>query len=192
MHNNLLETLKIVDGEIQHLSYHQKRYENSLKSLNINPNQSLEELLNPPKEGIFRCRVVYYDKIIKVEYLPYTQTDIDSLALIYCDTINYALKYENREELDMLFTLRGDCDDILIVKNQLLRDTTRANIAFFDGSQWYTPKEPLLYGTTRARLLEAKEIIASSLHVSDLVNFSQIAVMNAMIGFRIVKNGIIS
>jgi 4-amino-4-deoxychorismate lyase len=191
MSNTLLETIKIVDGEPLHLDYHQQRVENSLRTLNLKNNFSLNDHLNPPTDGIYRCRVIYNESILKIEYFPYTFSAINSLKLIHCDTIDYSLKYENRDQLNTLFDLRIDCDDILIVKNSLLTDTSKANVAFFDGSKWFTPATPLLYGTTRARLLDENKIFEKSLHVSDLSNFSKVAVLNALVDFCVLKDGII-
>lgn len=192
MNNNLLETIKAIDGEIQHLSYHQSRYENSLRTLNKTIKYDLKEFITPPKEGVYRCRVIYNENDINVTYHPYAFNEINSLKLLTDDTIDYPLKYENRTELDRLFDLRGECDDILIVKNSLLTDTSKANIALFDGSKWYTPKNPLLQGTSRARHLDQGRILERTLHVDDLSSFSEVAVLNAMVDFYIVKNGIIS
>ena len=192
MNNNLLETIKAIDGEIQHLSYHQARYENSLRTLNKKIKYDLKEFITPPKEGVYRCRVIYNENDLDVTYHPYTFNEINSLRLIVDDTIDYPLKYENRTELNRLFDLRQECDDILIVKNSLLTDTSKANIALFDGSKWYTPKNPLLLGTSRARHLDEGRIFERTLHIDDLSSFSEVAVLNAMVDFYIVKNGIIS
>lgn len=191
MHNNLLETIKIVDGKALHLPYHQQRVENSLKTLNISKKISLKEHLSPPQNGTYRCRVLYRESILKLEYFPYAYSAINSLKLVYCDTIEYELKYENRDKLDALFALRENCDDILIVKKSLLRDTSKANLAFYDGSKWFTPSAPLLHGTTRARLLHEKKIFEKALHVSDISQFSKVAVLNALVDFCVLKDGII-
>ena len=53
---------------------------------------------------------------------------------------------------------KGDCDDILIIRNGLITDMSYANVAFFDGTQWLTPRIPLLAGTCRERLLETGPI----------------------------------
>ena len=191
MNNTFFETIKIVDGEPLYLDYHQQRVENTLNTLGYHNSFDLKEYIDPPKEGVFRCRVTYNDAILKVEYLPYQLSAVDSLKLIHCDTIEYSLKYENREDLNALFKLREKCDDILIVKNSLLTDTTKANIALFDESKWYTPTLPLLHGTTRSRLLSDNKIFEKTLHVSDINNFSKVAVLNAMVDFYLVKDGII-
>ncbi|WP_345992456.1 aminotransferase class IV family protein [Sulfurimonas sp. HSL-1716] len=191
MNKNLLETIKIIDGKIQNLSYHQARYENSLHTLNKEARYHLQELIVPPTKGIYRCRVIYNEDDVTVSYHPYTFHEVTSLKLIHNDNINYSLKYENREYLDLLFEQREGCDDIVIVKNGYITDTSKANLAFFDGSKWYTPASPLLYGTTRARYLDEGKIFEKQISADEMQEFANVAVLNAMVDFCIVKNGII-
>ena len=98
----------------------------------------------------------------------------------------------DRKEIDKLFEKRGKADDILIVKNGFITDTSIANIAFFDGKKWFTPKTCLLRGTTRERLLKEKKIFEKDIRVEDIKRYKKIALLNAMIGFYIVENCIIT
>lgn len=175
-----LETIRALDGEIFHLEYHQWRLAKTLAKHN------LQALLNPPKKGLYRCRVLYDLQNIQIEYIPYTKRSIKTLKLIYNDDIEYEKKYSNRSSLDELFALRAECDEILIVKSGLIRDTSIANVAFFDGSEWITPRRPLLEGTTRERLLREKKIVARDVFVDDLAAFRGLALMNAMVDFDII------
>jgi 4-amino-4-deoxychorismate lyase len=183
---NFLETIKAIGGEVQHLSYHQKRYEGVLNSLGIKKVHNLKELLNPPKKGLYRCRVVYSIEDVEVEYIPYVKRQVQKLKLVESNTIEYSKKYADRKELDALFLQKGDGDEIIIIKNGLVSDTSIANIAFFDGMLWLTPKKPLLQGTTRARLLENGKIFEKEIRAEDIFNFEKIALMNAMIDFDII------
>jgi 4-amino-4-deoxychorismate lyase len=105
---------------------------------------------------------------------------------VHNNEIEYCKKSTSREELDDMFKKRKDCDDVLIIKNSLITDTTIANVAFCKNGLWYTPKKPLLEGTTRARLLDEKKIIQKDIRVQDLNEYSHIALMNAMIDFDII------
>lgn len=187
-----LETIRCVDGSALHLSHHQKRLNDSLASLNIEKYYHLESLIIPPSEGIFRCRVLYDADTISIEYHPYSSRSVISLKLIHADTLEYPLKYANRHELDTLFAQRGECDDVLIVRHGLLTDTTIANIALYIDGAWRTPKNPLLMGTTRARLLEEGFLIPETLRPADIAKSERFALMNAMVGFIEVENGIIT
>lgn len=187
----VFETICCIDGAAQHLAYHQARLDHALQTLGANEKIDLASSINPPEEGMYRCRFVWNPLNTSIEFIPYTPRSITSLTLIYDDTIEYSLKYSDRQHLNTLFELRGECDDVVIVKNSLLSDTTIANLALKIDGQWYTPESPLLEGTTRARLLDEGFLLTAPLSPSDLANASSIAIMNAMVGFLEVENGII-
>ncbi len=75
---------------------------------------------------------------------------------------------------------KENCDDILIVKNGIITDTSFSNIAFFDGKQWKTPKSPLLKGTCRERLLCEQKIFEKDINLNDLSNYKCYKLINAM------------
>ena len=186
MNNSFLETIKSVEGESLNVFYHQKRYEGVLRSLGATKFKNLRACLNPPKHGVFRCRVVYSKDAVEVTYHAYVKRDVKTLKLIYDDEIEYSKKYADRKKLDELFLQKDEADDILIIKNNLVTDTSVANIAFFDENRWITPAQPLLKGTARARLLDQGKIFEQEIRVEDLKNFSKVALLNAMIDFDII------
>ena len=185
--SSYLETIKLVDGEIYNIEYHQKRYESVLDSLGVGKKEDLSKYINPPKFGIYRCRLVYTHNDIDVSYHEYKKREINSLKLVFNNDIEYSQKLENRDEINALFELREDCDDILIIKNLLICDTSIANVAFYKDGKWFTPKEPLLKGTTRARLIDEGKIIESDIKVQDIRSFSKVALLNAMIDFDVLQ-----
>lgn len=188
MENSYLETIKSVDGELFNMSYHQKRYEDVLDSLGIKEKEDLAQYLNPPKLGIYKCRLVYKSESIEVTYHEYKKRDISSLKLVFDNDIEYSLKSTCRDKIDELFAQKEDADDILIIKDLHVCDTSIANIAFYSNGEWITPKKPLLKGTTRARLLDEGKIIEADIKVQDIKSFSKIALLNAMIGFEVLDN----
>jgi 4-amino-4-deoxychorismate lyase len=187
----LLETIKAVDGEILHLKYHQDRLNRSMAALGYDAHYELKELLDPPETGSYRCRVVYDNHTIDICYLPYSTKKIRSLKVVHDDTIEYALKYHNRDALNTLFQQRAQCDDVLIIKNGYVTDSTIANVAFYDGKRWLTPKNPLLKGTTRQRLLDSSWLVERAIKVTELKNYQQSALFNALMGFVELEDGII-
>ncbi|MEA3330150.1 MAG: aminotransferase class IV family protein [Campylobacterota bacterium] len=184
--NDFLETIKAVDGELFHMPYHQKRYESVLSSLGFKNFQNLREYLEPPKWGVYRCRLVYSPDTIKVTYHEYKKRDINSFKLIFNNDIEYSFKSSSREEIDALYEQRDGCDDILIIKNLLVTDTSIANIAFYDSGMWITPKNPLLKGTTRARLIDEGKLFEADIKAQSLRKFSKVALLNAMIDFDVL------
>ena len=187
----LLETIRCEEGDPLHLPYHQKRLDDSLQSLCIHASYDLKALISPPPSGVFRCRFLYDATHCFIEYIPYSPKKIASLKLIHANQLEYPLKYSDRSTLNELWEQRGKCDDVLIVKNGYLTDTTVANIALFIEGKWFTPKSPLLRGTTRARLIKEKILIPATLTPSDISKATRIAVLNALVGMIEVENGII-
>ncbi|MCX6073609.1 MAG: aminotransferase class IV [Campylobacterales bacterium] len=189
--NTLLETLRCEGGRVHHLPYHQQRVDRSLRILGENTSYDLSSLIIPPDSALYRCRFLYTPTSFSIEFHPYTARKISTLRLIHGDHINYPFKYVQRESLNALFDQRNGCDDVLIIKNNRLTDTTIANIALYLDGQWLTPLIPLLEGTTRARLIDEGKITTAYLTLSDARNATKIALMNAMMGWVEMENGII-
>ncbi|ABV66540.1 conserved hypothetical protein, putative para-aminobenzoate synthase component I [Aliarcobacter butzleri RM4018] len=178
------ETIKCEDFEVFNLDYHQKRVANTI-GLNIN----LQEYINPISEELLRCKLIYDENgVVDVLYFPYKKREIKSFKIIFDNEIEYSKKYLNRAKLDELYEKRDDCDEVIIIKDGIVTDTTIANIAIFYENSWITSKNCLLGGTTRARLLEEKKLFEKDITLDMLKNASKVALMNAMIGFDEIKN----
>ena len=183
----LLETIKIEDGEIHNLNYHQNRCTKSRQTLfHSSDVLDLSSIIIAPKVGLYRCRILYAEKVHSIEYIPYTPKEIQTLKIVSSD-IEYNLKYANRDALNTLLESNKDVDEVIIEKDGYLTDTTISNIAFFDGKQWLTPEKPLLQGTMRAKLIDEGFLQPKEIKQADLQNYSQVALMNAMIGFKILN-----
>ncbi|MEA2050103.1 MAG: aminotransferase class IV [Campylobacterota bacterium] len=177
------ETIKCFDKEVFNLEYHKKRI-----SKTVGMNFNLEEYIYPQSDNLQKCKVIYdKNEIIDISYSDYKIKDINSFKLVVSNQIIYNKKSTKRESIDNLYMKKGLCDEIIIVKNNLITDTSIANIAILIDDIWYTPKIPLLYGTTRERLLDNKKIIKKDISIDELLNAKKIALMNAMIGFYIVE-----
>ncbi len=188
----LLETVRIEDGKPCNIKQHNRRFNRTRKELfGIEEDFDLKKVISPPiKEGIFRCRITYKDKILAIEYIPYKPKTFHKFKIIQSD-IDYKYKYINRMGLEQLKAESLPFDDIIIEKDGFLTDTTIANIAFYDGDFWLTPQKPLLEGTMRNKLLEEGKLIEGDIRQENLDMFSHFAIMNAMVGFQIQKNIII-
>jgi 4-amino-4-deoxychorismate lyase len=183
----LLETIKIEDGEIHNLSYHQHRCTKSRQILfDCHDVLDLSSFIDAPKTGLYRCRIIYGEVLHSIKYIPYTPKEIQSVKIVSSD-IEYSLKYANRDALNALLESNKDVDEVIIEKKGYLTDTTISNIAFFDGEQWVTPVKPLLEGTMRAKLIDEGFLQPKEIRKKDLQNYSKVALMNAMIGFKILN-----
>ena len=189
----LLETIKFENGKFANVELHQERINRSWIDLYGSENKIdlVSELemfqANSQKSyinhKIYKCRIVYSKTIQSIELLPYTLPKIKSLKLVLDDSINYNFKFENREKINQLFAKRENCDDILIVKNGLITDTSFCNILFFNGKKWLTPEKPLLKGIQRQLLIDSEIAETANISFSDLHNFTKARLVNAMIGF---------
>lgn len=181
------ESIKLQNGAFFRLKYHQERVNKAF--LAFYPNEEPISLLETmsqhvvPQKGIFKCRIVYDSTVQSVEFTPYNMREIKSLQLLKCDLPSLPYKAEDRTGFNFAFAKRGNCDDVLLLKNGLLTDTSYSNIALFDGKDWFTPRIPLLYGTNRAELLETGKIMEKDIKAEELKNYKQIALFNAMIEF---------
>lgn len=182
-----VESIKLKDGVFYRLKLHQERVNKAFVACYPDEEPiSLFEILNQsliPQAGIFKCRIVYDSTVSLLEFVPYNRREIRSLKLVETELESYPYKLEDRTGFNAAFAQRGDCDDVLLVKNGLLTDTSYCNIALYDGKSWVTPRLPLLYGVNRADLLAHEKLIEKDIHVGELKNYQKIALFNAMIEF---------
>ncbi len=184
----LLETIRFENGEFSNTEYHFRRMHQSVKtcfrqSLKFDPEKVLQEALPTMenKQGLFKFRLLYANNNYQWEFVPYNLPDIKTLKPVVANNIEYRCKFIDRSSLNNLRQLKGKADDILIIKNGEVTDTSFANIVFYDGSRWVTPKNPLLKGTRRAALLDAGIITEAIITLDDLSNFEEARIINAMI-----------
>jgi 4-amino-4-deoxychorismate lyase len=189
----LFETIRLEDGVLKNLEYHNFRLNHSRKVLfDISDTIDLQQLIQIPstyKQGLYKCKVTYGKKEVKrFEFEPYLPHVIKSLRLIEDNNILYSFKYTNRGNLNQLLTKRERFDEILIIKKGFVTDTSYSNIIFFDGTRWLTPSTPLLRGTMRSFLIENKLISEAEIKVTDLKLFQKARLINAMNPFESGKD----
>jgi len=184
----LLETIKVDQGKPFFISFHNERFNRTrLELFGIQENLDLSTIINPPDLNCYRCRIVYSKKIEKIEFIPYQPRIFKIFQIVYDDHIDYEYKYLDRSAIQKLEQFKQEVDDILIIKQGLITDTSIANVAFFDGEQWITPANPLLKGTTRERLLQENKIQTKMIDLKEIKKYSKMALMNALLGFTVLE-----
>ncbi len=182
--SQLLETIKLKDGQLFNLEFHNNRLNEARKACFGECNDlNLSELISVPddkKKGLFRCRVTYSKHIEEIEFIPHVYRSVKSLKLIVDNTIDYNYKYKNRDYLQLLFEQRSDADDILVVKNGFITDSFTANPIFFDGNKWWTPKTTLLNGTQREKLIGEGKIFCCEIRPKDVHKYQKVGLINAL------------
>ncbi len=183
----LLESIKVQHNKIYNLAYHQDRIAHGLKtiykssaSIDFEP---IKEAISAIDAGLHKLRIVYNEIFLKYELIPYSIKRPKTLQLLTSQRVEYSHKYLDRTQLDKLYKLKRNADDILIAKNGMITDTYYCNVSLRRDGSWFTPKVPLLKGTKRQQLLDDKQLSEEMIYVDDLHQFDKIRLFNAMIEF---------
>lgn len=179
------ETIRVTDGSINNIAYHNRRMNNTRQHFWPGCKiLSLEDKL-PACKGFTGKAKICYDKdgFTSFSLSEYKMRNVQSLHIVTADDIRYSYKSTDRSCLDRLSKQKGDADEILIVRNGLITDTSYTNVVLYDGTAWYTPKHPLLKGTMRQYLIDRGIISEKDIRVEDLNRYKEIRLINAMIDF---------
>lgn len=186
----LFETICLEQGLAKNLPYHQQRYEKTL--LKFYPHLkvttfNLAEILAKhtalyTSEPLIRCRIDYDQQNYAIQFFPYQRKTYRTFQPVFCDHIDYSLKFTDRTLLNQLLEQKAKCDEIMIIRQGKVTDCSIGNLIFRQNNQWFTPIEPLLEGTQRAKLLSEKKIIAREILFDDLAQYEEIRLINAMNG----------
>jgi 4-amino-4-deoxychorismate lyase len=184
----LLESIRIVNRVFQNLDAHTARLNRSRMELFGSSDKiELGKILKVPNsltEGIYKCRIIYAETIQGIEFVPYIPRIVRSLELVDGGNVEYEHKYLDKTQIDRL-TAGKKADDILIVKEGSVTDTSFSNVVFFDGVSWITPARPLLKGTKRQLLINTGRIREEEIKTSDLKYFQKTVLVNAMLDFDV-------
>lgn len=181
----LIETICYENGIFHRIPLHDDRMNRARRHfLGVCAPIFLTQSLEVPenlKNAKVRCRVTYSDDIENIEYESYIFKKIESLKLVEGNAIDYSFKYKNRDSLNRLLEDRGSKDEILIVRNGLITDTSFTNIIFLQNGYWYTPALPLLHGTRRAEYLFNRKIFPRNIRPEELKYYEEVRLINAML-----------
>ncbi|MFC2113825.1 aminotransferase class IV [Bacteroidota bacterium] len=168
---------------LHNLDYHNRRLNRSRFDLFGSRGEiNLSDHIHIPNDlgsQTYKCRVVYKNEIERIEFEEYKPHAINRLIVMDAD-IDYAYKYHNRQEIDELKKNLNPGEDMLIVKDGFVTDSSMANICFWDGMHYYTPLKPLLKGTQRQYLIDQGELLEAEIHLQDIKGFKSFILINAM------------
>lgn len=175
-----IESIKLKDGHIYHLDWHQKRVDETFEAFfpNKKPVELAQIIENVPSTGLYKIRCVYNDNDTQLEILAYYPRKITTFELVEID-FTYDFKFADRQKIQEIAT-NSEADEVIFMQKGHLLDATYANLAFYDGHQWFTPTTFLLNGTTRQRLLLENKIKCRSIKKEDLPNFEKVSFINAL------------
>ena len=185
-----IETIKIENGIAQNLDLHLERASNTcFHHFGVRAVWSFDRIINEIKsshnERVYKLRIIYSGKIEHYTIEKYEPKIVKTLKIVDGGNIDYSFKYEDRLALNKLLDLRGGCDDIIIIKDGFVTDTSFSNLVFLDGGQFFTPASFLLNGIKRQQLLRDGKIKEKEINLEDINKYSKVFMINSMLDYPI-------
>lgn len=185
---DLSEAIAVKNGVIINPDGHEARYQRSYEE--FYGHKPLHKLFEKsdivlPGNGYYKMRISYNETEKFTEIIPYKTKTINTLKLVETTKIDYHLKYSNRIKIDKLLALRDKCDDIIIINDGFVSDSSSGNVIFLKNDQWFTPDSPLLKGTQRAKLLRNGTIKLKTIKKENIKEYESIQIINALRPFKL-------
>lgn len=187
-----IETIKIENGEARNLDLHLERASKTcFHHFGVRTALPFDTIINEIRsshsEGIYKLRIIYTGKIEHYTIEKYQPKIIKTLKIVDGGNIDYSFKYEDRSELERLLSLRGECDDIIIIKDGFVTDTSCSNIVFMVGGKLFTPSNFILNGVKRESMLKKGHVYAREIRFSEIASFEKIFMINSMLDLYFVE-----
>ncbi|SEA31838.1 4-amino-4-deoxychorismate lyase [Arachidicoccus rhizosphaerae] len=185
-----LESIRLEQNRIHFLPEHEQRFRRTqLDNWDKVIYQDLEQIILghpdlPEDPQKYKCRLVYSETDIQLNFIPYQPRIIQDLKIVEADQLDYRYKSTDRSKLDELTRDLPKETEILIFKNGLLTDSSFSNLALFNGHQWDTPERPLLNGVHRSYLLKTGILRLAKITLPDLQSYQRIRLINAMMDWH--------
>ncbi|BEV05292.1 aminotransferase class IV [Chryseobacterium gambrini] len=184
--SQFIESIKVEDQEIFLLEFHQKRVDQTFAHFGKEGTIDIAKIykhLEHDEDGLFKLRIVYdLDKKIRTQMIPYAIPEIDDFQMVENNSYDYSFKFEDRKELEKM-KMKSKAEEIIIVKNNHITDTSYSNLLFLKGKDWFTPSTYLLNGVQRQNLLKHKKVKEAEITLQNIKQFSHFQIINAMNDF---------
>jgi 4-amino-4-deoxychorismate lyase len=184
--SQFIESIRIEDASIQLLDYHNERFNATRKLFFcVDEEWNLKHFIQIPdkyKTGVVKCRIVYDIEIRDIQFSFYKPQNIEHLKMVNA-SIRYAYKSKDRSKLDQLKNLASPADEVLIVNDGKISDSSYSNIIFRKNEQWFTSDSPILAGVMRESLLNDGLLEEIEILPEDLKRFDAFMLINAMLDF---------
>ncbi|WP_213197245.1 aminotransferase class IV [Cloacibacterium caeni] len=184
--SRFIESIKIEDQKAFLLDLHQKRVNQTFAHFGKEGSIDLAKIfknLEHDEDGLYKLRIVYdLDKKFTTQLIPYAIPEIENFQLVENNSYDYSFKFEDRKEFERMKT-KAKTEEIIVVKNNHITDTSYTNILFLKGKEWFTPTTYLLNGVMRQNLLHEKKIKETEITLQNIKEFSHFQLINAMNDF---------
>ena len=184
--SRFIESIKIEDQKAFLLDLHQKRVNQTFAHFGKEGSIDLTKIfknLEHDEDGLYKLRIVYdLDKKFTTQLIPYAIPEIEKFQLVENNSYDYSFIFEDRKEFERMKT-KAKTEEIIVVKNNHITDTSYSNILFLKGKEWFTPTTYLLNGVMRQHLLHEKKIKETEITLQNIKEFSHFQLINAMNDF---------
>ncbi len=184
--SQFIESIKVEDQKIYLLDLHQKRVNETFAHFGKEGSLDLGKIfedLQHDEDGLYKLKITYdLDRNFTKQLIPYAISEISEVQLVENNSYDYSFKFADRKELERMVQ-KSKANEIIIVKNNHITDTSFSNVLFQKGKEWFTPKTYLLNGVQRQNLLKNKKIKEAEIKLQNLKEYSHFQIINAMNDF---------
>jgi len=193
-HFQLVETIKVKNGELYLGDLHFVRLQNSAKELGFEFNEKILKI-QPKSDGMMRI-LLSKDGSFEVQYLPlkHCQTGKVTLSKTPVNSKENFLQHKTTRrswyEDSMAKIKNGEVyDEIFFNEKSELTEGARTNIVLQIGGSLYTPPLEcgLLNGILRQKMLEENQLQEKILYLADLKKADKVYCINSVRGMRRVE-----
>ncbi len=185
------ESIKLQNGFPKHLHYHQARVDRTYlnywgSSIKVNLEDIIARTPRQTNAEVAKCKIIYNrDGVLSIHESGYTPKVVKKLKIIEIKPEeNYFFKSLDRKWIDEYSRKLSQETDTLFVRDGLVLESSYTNVALLKKGKWYTPSNPLHRGTTLERFVLSGHLIPDEIPVKNLVDFEELRLFNAVLGWR--------
>ncbi len=184
--SRFIESIKVEDQKIFLKELHQKRMNDTFSNFGKECKIDIHSIflnLEHEEDGLYKFRIEYdLENNFKTQIIPYAISELDDFELVIDNEIDYSFKSADRTQLQKLKD-KSHGDEVIIVKNNQITDTSYSNLLFLKNKIWFTPKSYLLNGVMRQNLLLSKKIKETEITLDNIKEFTHFQIINALNDF---------
>lgn len=184
--SRFIESIKVEDQKIFLKELHQKRMNDTFSNFGKECKIDIYSLflnLEHDEDGLYKFRIEYdLENNFKTQIIPYAISKLSNFELVIDNEMDYNFKSAERTPLQKLKD-KSHADEVIIVKNNQITDTSYSNILLLKDKTWFTPKSYLLNGVMRQNLLKLKKIKEAEITLDNIKEFTHFQLINAMNDF---------
>lgn len=181
--SQFIESIKVENQKTHLLDLHQDRVNRTFAYFGHENPIDLKEIfqdLKHDENGLYKLRIVYnLQRQFRTQMVPYAFPQIQDFQLVENNLYDYSFKFEDRKEIEKMKS-KAYAEEIIIVKNNHITDSSSANLLFLKDKQWYTPNTYLLNGVQRQHLLQTKKIKEIDITLQNIKEFTHFQIINSM------------